>query len=442
MRKRLLLVETIMILGILIVCVEQISAQVPITVWGYVYMPDGSKAVGASVTVVAGGISKSTTTDSSGKYKVDLTVASVPVTVKVTAKKGEYKGSASKSGVEGVVQIDVHLKKPSPPPPPPPPPKEKTTLTLQTPKDEYIVGDLVEVYGTIKPAMKVNIDIVITSPNGTKLKTSIQTMKNGSFSYEFRVDTIGVWKIYAIFAGNEKYKSSRSNTIKLRVKQLATIEISVLPAGPRQFTITGSINPPVAYVTVFIYVSLDGGKTWLLMCNTTTDKEGCFRIDLNTTVSGWLMFKATFPGTETLSYAETERPPMFKLVSEEEQRLKQEVEELTRELEAAKSRIEELEKNLKKANERAEELERKLKEAHNKTKELESLLEETKSEVTRLSNELEEANSEITRLNSEVILYRNLTFVLPILLLFIGVVIGYFLRKQGSRVHKDTETHN
>jgi len=54
MRKRLLLVETIMILGILIVCVEQISAQVPITVWGYVYMPDGSKAVGASVTVVAG----------------------------------------------------------------------------------------------------------------------------------------------------------------------------------------------------------------------------------------------------------------------------------------------------------------------------------------------------------------------------------------------------
>ena len=416
MRRLVLLVVAVVVLGALMGAIERARAQVPITVYGHVYMPDGSPAAGASVKVTAGGVSKSTKTDSSGKYKVDLTVSSVPVTVKVTAKKGEYQGSASRSGVEGAVKIDVKLKKAGTTPPPTAPRKKKTTLTIWVSKREYIVGDQVSVGGSIEPAMSVNVTIVVVKPDAAEMKAKVRTKEDGTFSYAFTVNTVGVWKVYATFAGTDEYAASTSDTIELYVKQPSSLEMDVKATDPKHIVISGVVSPPAANATVMIYVSLDGGKTWLYLCNATTDEEGRFKVEVSMAVSGELLFKAVFPGTETLAYTETEKPPMFKLASEEEQKLRQQVESLTRELEAARARIGELERELGEAKARAEELGKSLEEALSKAEGLEK--------------ELAEARGKVARLSSEVALYRNLTLTLPPLALAVGVAVGYLVAKR------------
>lgn len=100
----------LVLITLLATLTEKTLAPVPLTVYGYVYMPDGSLAPGASVTVSAGGVKKSTTTDSNDRYSVTLFLESTPATVKVTVKKGSYTGSATKSNVAGAVRIDVKLK--------------------------------------------------------------------------------------------------------------------------------------------------------------------------------------------------------------------------------------------------------------------------------------------------------------------------------------------
>jgi hypothetical protein len=111
MRQKLLPIFLILLLSISAVSA---SAQgIPVGVYGYVYMPDGSPAAGASVTVSGGGDTATTTADSSGQYHVVLTVSSIPVTVTVTASKGGYSGTASATG-EGTIRVDVRLSAPSP----------------------------------------------------------------------------------------------------------------------------------------------------------------------------------------------------------------------------------------------------------------------------------------------------------------------------------------
>jgi len=332
-----------------------VNAQVPITVWGYVKMPDGSPAVGASVTVKAADISKTVTTDSSGKYKVDLTVPSVPVKVTVTAKKGRYRGSASKVG-EGVIRIDVVLKYS-------PPPKKSTSIELSVDKNEYVVGDVVVVKGYIKPAMSVTVTITIVKPDGTSVSDNIKTQNDGSFTYSFIVDKTGIWKIQVKYAGSSEYAGSSSPVVEIVVKEKAYITMSAIATELGKVIVEGVVEPPISGATVMVYVSLDGGNTWLYLLNTTTDENGHYRAELEFTVGGNMLFKAIFPGTQTVTYCETEAPPAIKLPTPGEEELKKKEEEL-------KKKLTELENENVQLKEKVKELTEKLEEAQQTIEEL------------------------------------------------------------------------
>ena len=283
-----LILFIILIIGLTII--PKSKAQIPITVYGNVYMPDGSPASGATVTVKAGGTSKTTTTDATGRYKVDLTVESTPVTVTVTAKKGDYKGSASKT-VEGSARIDVHLKAP---PPPPPPEKPKVSIQIWCETTEVAVNSTVTVHGKVDKDI-AEVVVVVKNPKGKTYKNSV-SVENRKFDYSFKPNLTGTWTVYAMFEGNDKYGKSTSTSVKIQVKYPVFLSIQNIKVVEETISLSGSINPPIEDALIMIFISIDRGKTWFNIANTTTNTEGFFQLMLNLSVAGSLYIKALFPG--------------------------------------------------------------------------------------------------------------------------------------------------
>jgi len=386
-RKVILILVLIMLLATL---TEKALAPVPVTVYGYVYMPDGSPAPGASVTVSAGGVKKSTTTDSNGKYSVTLSVESTPVTVKVTAKKGSYTGSATKSNVAGAVRIDVKLKAQQPPQPK----KEKVKVEITIQKEVYALGETVTINGTITPETSGNVEIYVTPPNGTEKSYRIAA-SDGKFSYSFKVDALGKWEVYALFLGNDKYGTSKSNPVTFYVKIKPQLSFNAIAKESGKVEIKGRINPATSSTQVTVYISIDGGRTWLPFTNITTDQNGNFQVELNLTVSGNLLLKLVTQETEQLLSVEAQQPTMFKLESPTEKLLRQQldaalqaqanltkqVQQLKQENQQLKEQIEELHSQLENANQA-------LIQAQNISKTLNAQLKDLQRENQQLRNTL------------------------------------------------------
>ena len=418
-------------------------AQVPITVWGYVKYPNGRPAAGAHVRVVADGASKSTTTDSSGKYKVDLTVSKVPVTVKVYASINSYKGSASKSNVKGVVRIDVTLHKV----------KKSTSLTISVPRTEYSLGEIVTVKGKIKPPMSVSITIHVIDPSGKDRSVTVRSKGDGTFSYSFKVDMLGKWRIYAVFPGSKDYKSSRSNTITIYVKTGIKLTFNVTTKVVEKvckLVIEGITDPPVSDVKVSIYVSFDNGTTWSKIGEATVS-NGKFTFEYTLYVYyGHIMVKVYFPGTAKYAPCEIRKATVVKVKKIEKlekvsKELEKKVEELTKKVEA----LEEERKNLTETKKVLEETQKKLQEQistlTSKMKELNVTLSRVEaekaklqSEVQSLREELEKAEKAKAELELEVAKYRKKAKLYPIITLIVGIGVGLAIGLTIAKLSKKT----
>lgn len=339
-REGILLVAILLMLAVV---ARRAAAPVPVTVWGYVYMPDGSPAAGASVTVRGGGDVKSTTTDKNGKYSATLSVDSVPAKITVVARKGGYEGSASKIG-EGVVRIDVKLKAAAKPPKPGVG-KTKPELALVLGARVHACNETVVVNGSITPPMETVIEIRIVKPSGIDVVDRVKTKKDGTFSYIFVVDEIGVWRVKAYFKGSAKYYPASSNEVLLYVKTSYEVDIAaVVMPGERRVRVEGSIEPPRGGVPVQIYASFDGGKTWTLLGAVVTREEGRYEIEFELGVYGSVLFKAVVPETNETLTSECARPAMAEVASPEEERLRLELETLRIEKERLESELRALEK--------------------------------------------------------------------------------------------------
>lgn len=423
MRRLPILLVCIILLWILApVLTTIVKAQVPVAVWGYVYMPDGSPAAGASVSISGGGASASTSTGSDGKYgPVTLTVSSVPVTITVRASKGSYSGSASKTG-EGTMRIDVHLSAAPPPPPPPPPEKKPTSLTIESSKKEY-VNESVTLTGSINPAMSVEITISIVKPTGSSFQARVNSDSQGRFKYEFTPDDLGLYRAYAQFAGNNEYEFSKSNTVEFYVKMKPVVDLYALASGPRQVRVGGSVRPaPDTRATVMIFVSLDSGSSWLHLCNTTTDSEGRFTVNMSMSISGELLFKAVFTGTAKLARAESTRPLAFRLMSEEEERLSKQLEDKINELSRLEEENEQLRTNITQLESNINSLLNRLNAILEDSRRLEEVVSRYKDEAERYRNEADQ--------------YRMLAMIgIPVSLmagLATGIVLRLKLRGRGQ----------
>ena len=391
--------------------------QVPISVWGYVYMPDGSPASGASVTVKAGGKSVSTTTDGSGKYKVDLTVESTPVKVTVTAEKGAYRGSATKN-VEGVARIDVRLKAP---PPPPRPPKPRVEIKIWCNATEVAVNTTISVRGSVSADID-HVSLVLKLPGGEEKRSTVQ-VKGKKFLYVFKPLVTGLWRIYTVYEGDETYDKSRSNTLEIWVKHYSQVEIVHVNASDGVLEVTGRLEPGVNGMPILVQVSIDGGRTWLNVTETRTGEGGVFSVALNITVYGKIYVRSLFPGNSyyTLSY---DQRLISTSIGEEKQRPENPVSE--EELEKLKLENQRLNESLREALEEKERLNSELEGLRSKLGEAERRLGETQSQVDKLKSQLEILARQLEMQEES---FRTKTLVYPLVALVLGFAAGFILAR-------------
>ncbi|ABL78668.1 carboxypeptidase regulatory-like domain-containing protein [Thermofilum pendens] len=413
MLRRRVYALVLLALAVAYAATRNASAQVPVTVWGYVKMPDGSPAAGASVTVSAGGASASTVTDSTGKYKVDLTVSSTPVTVTVTASLGGYAGSASASG-EGVVRVDVVLQ------PPPPPPKKPTSVYVSVDRPEYGVGDAALVQGRLSPAMQAAVKVVVVAPNGSRYEVSVSTGSDGSFTVRIPLTSRGAWSIYAAFPGSDEYSPSTSQVVTVVAKEKTFLSVSARSPAPGIVQVSGSLAPAPSGAVVEVYVSIDNGSTWARLLNAPVGGDGSFSANLSTAVYGRILVKAVFRGT--FDYAQSETAPVAVEVSSPRELL------LTQENERLKAR----EKAL---NETLERLSAEVGELRRLSDELKSSLSSCNATVEARERALENLERELALLRGELEKTRLLAYAAVPAAAALGALAGFALgrRKRGKR---------
>jgi hypothetical protein len=248
-----------------------VEAQVPVAVWGYVYMPDGSPASGASVTVSGGGDSASTTAGSDGKYgPVTLTVSSTPVTITVKASKGEYSGSASASG-EGTIRIDVHLSKAAPPPPPPPPPPPTSSVSISVSKSSVRPGESVTVSGTVSPSREIAVTIEFSTDKVSWEKlVEVKSSSSGVYSYVWYPNGSEVtYYLRASIPSQGNLPSATSGIVSVQVTSLPGAAVSsasnvTLPTGKTSYvrvsSTSSSCNVSVDVKNKKVLINVSGPK--------------------------------------------------------------------------------------------------------------------------------------------------------------------------------------
>ena len=412
MKKLWIFLIVLLVLSLLI----QVEAQVPVTVYGYVFMPDGSPAVGASVTVRAGSSSKSTTTDSNGFYKVDLTVSSVPVTITVTAKKDRYQGSKTVSGVEGAVQIDVTLQKV----------KESTSISISVSRSELSLGDTVTISGRLRPAMVATVYVCIIPPSGIEDEHEVTTSSDGRFSISITVNELGQWKAYAKFLGNDDYEPSTSSTVTFYVKKSISMEVNVEVVNGTvvlQCNSTEDVTAPLD-----VYISVDNGSTWIKI----TSRElthGSANIPLQLTVYGKILVKVYLHGTA--KYSATQQIKEIHLPSPIEVSLQMKVQNLTQTLNQWVSKAQELEESLNETISKYNETTKILEQVKNEKQQLEQQVSQLQSEKQSLQETINQLNEKISELEDQISSLKLYLAVFTIVFLLVGIGVGYFI---GSKL--------
>ncbi|MGC8932230.1 MAG: hypothetical protein ACP5LQ_02960 [Candidatus Methanodesulfokora sp.] len=317
------MVFILILVSILIASAVLVGAGVPVAVYGYVYMPDGSPAAGASVSVSGGGDSKWTSAGGSGGYSVTLNVDKVPTSVSVSASKGSCSASTSRSGVEGSVRIDLVLRCPSQPSKPPSSPSSSSSGPLggSEEKEEnksaqlkieaadvitflrisvrniYHVNDTIVINGSISPPFRTTVELVFVK-SGREFSANVQTDEKGAFSYRFKTNETGEWKVYARFPGMKGYLPSVTDALSFVVKDFPKISYNYslgMDENRSIVLVQGRIFPADPDLRVRLLISLDN-ESWAVLRESRAE-NGSFSFSIRTGMCG--TFKLKVASTET-----------------------------------------------------------------------------------------------------------------------------------------------
>jgi len=280
----------------------KVRGGVPVPVYGYISMPDGNPAGGASVKVSGGGASWSGTADNDGYYSTTLDVNTVPVTITVSASKGGYSGSASKTSQTGeALRIDVRLSAappPTPPPTPPPAPKKSVSIALNVPS-EAAVNTSVKVSGRVNPRVSP-VYLKVKDPKQALKEYELPVSSNGNFSFDLTPMLIGLYKVSAYFPGDANYQSASTPEYSLWVKAGSILNLTVSPtvvvAGAENIRINGSLYPP-SVKNVSLYYSLDN-VSWIFFAEVDV-ATGVFSMVWEPRAFGDVFVKAEWTGNDT-----------------------------------------------------------------------------------------------------------------------------------------------
>jgi hypothetical protein len=183
-------------------------------------------------------------------------------------------------------------------------PENASLITIQLNPSSTTIGSNITISGTVKPSAKgINVTISIRPANGswTILKT-VQTDIHSNYSYILTAENIGTFELKANTTDTE------SSIVSLTInKILSGIVMRAYPISVQlgsNITLTGSVNPIRAQVTVNLYYRRIG-ETWGLLAITETNDDGNFSYMWKTTRGGMFELYAWWPGDAYTSDAKS-----------------------------------------------------------------------------------------------------------------------------------------
>jgi hypothetical protein len=212
----------------------------------------------------------------------------------------------------------------------------KRSLSLKislTEKPPFILNSIVELKGSIYPALSSEIELNIIKPNGKKNLLKAKSDEYGNFSFKFKVDEAGIWSVYARSPETTIYYSSTSNVLQFPVKAVLNLSVTVTIRSilePEQnivkgynIYIEGRTAPVLSNLFVKLLVSFDN-KTWIEVNKTSIKQDGSYSFSLHSLAYGQLYFKVVTGETETFIASES-FPVLVHIPSPIEAKLEEEI---------------------------------------------------------------------------------------------------------------------
>jgi len=360
-----------------------------------------------------------TRTDSQGRASLQP-----PYTFRVPpdAIYGTYTIYVSGCGDTGSGTFSVTEVPPPPPPPPPGPPKESTSMTVSVDKEVIMLGESVSIRSILSPGLDVTVRLRFACPNGSEVSVSV-SMLYGVFTYVFKPDAPGYWRIWVTWEGNAQYEGCVSNTVGVVVRTPVSLRVI---AAPSIVGVGGAIvvyadtNPPLKHKPLLISYFSNRTRVWRTIGVFETSSEGFIACVFTPSETGEYVFKAEWVGDPAYMPASanssrvlvTAEPvtaeDIISMLSRlrELQRL---LEEKEKELEASRSTITGLQKSIA---------------------ELQAGLSSAQSRISSLEKQLAETESKVSEAESRA----RFTTILGLLSgLLIGLILGYLLFKRRSK---------
>jgi hypothetical protein len=231
-------------------------------------------------------------TDSAGNYKLTLILD----TVGTWSFKAIWQGDSELPGAESPeTNINVTMY--------------GSSIELNV-NPATTIGNAIVLSGKVMPAPETsNVTLTLTKPDNT-LTVLQNTINNGSFSFSYIPDQIGVWLAEASWHGNQNSSGATSIERQILVQKIASsITLFSSPPMPKKndlITLKGVLNSPISADSTGIYVSDDEGKTWNLLGYITVGNEGEFQAFWRADQLGTFMFRAEFSGDGNYSGCQSE----------------------------------------------------------------------------------------------------------------------------------------
>lgn len=102
---------------------------------------------------------------------------------------------------------------------------EASPLTVNAGENVTISGELT---GTVSQTI---INLVYTTPNGTKLTKTVASTSTGMFTHAMKLDQAGIWQIKATWNGNTQYEAADSNPMAVTAQTVDQLTPTLAMAG-------------------------------------------------------------------------------------------------------------------------------------------------------------------------------------------------------------------
>ena len=190
--------------------------------------------------------------------------------------------------------------------------KLSSTISISATPTTITVGESTIVSGAISP-VRTNVAVTIqyrSAGESWSELTTVTTDDNSQYSYIWTPTTVGTFELKARWPGDADTWSAESYIQTIIVnKMVSSISITVSPTSVTvgsSTTISGSINPIRAGVTVTIWYRLSEDEAWSTLETVITDDNSQYSHDWTPETAGTYEVKASWPGDANTLQAESD----------------------------------------------------------------------------------------------------------------------------------------